>query len=263
MLLMNSTIYHRQCKLREYVSQIRKLDDIIRAMDGKSTEWCTKLRKSKLRLCRYTNVDDGTFTAAFRQMLADYTSKKTRYSKNQCTLYDICLRDLAARFKGVFSNTGTHSILLAFYEYVDKLPSYIQVMGKPLSEHTVAADCYFRHYINVFFCYDVAVNLVENYRKLTDMSQMICLEMLINDILFLVNVIFVDCCFHLFALAVICLGRYHAISSIEQHLLHQCVSRCIHLAVCTVRCLYLEQGRCTQPSPMLLHARPACPGVYA
>ena len=195
MLPMNSTIYHRQCKLREYVAQIRKLDDTIAHMHEKSTEWCTKLRKSRLRLCRYMNIDDTTFTTAFSQMLADYTAKKTRYSKRPCTLYDLCLRDLATRFKGVFSNTGTHNILLAFYEYVDKLPSYIQVMGKPLSEHPVVADCYFRHYINVFFCYDVVVNLVENYRKLTDMGQMICLEMLINDILFLVNVIFVDCCF--------------------------------------------------------------------
>lgn len=230
MLLMNSTIYHRQCKLRDYVAQIRKLDDIITHMDGRSTEWCSKLRKNKLRLCRYANVDDTTFNTTFKQMLADYTSKQTRHSKKQCTLYDICLRDLAMRFKGVFSNTGTHSILLAFYEYVDKLPSYIQVKGKPLSEHPVDIDCYFRHYINVFFCYDVVVNLIENYRTLTDMAQMICLEMLINDILFLVNVIFVDCCFHLL------LHTRNLPWKVPYHL-------CITNTQCSMTCLMLSTPR--------------------
>ena len=187
---MNSTIYHRQCKLVEYTSQIKRLDTMIATMSSKIKDKCTALRNDKLGLCAYRNIDDKTFYDTFAAMLDDYRNKKTRYSNG--TLYDMCLRDISNRFRGVFSNTGTHNILLAFYEYIDKLPRYIRVKGKPLSEQTIAVDCYFRHYINMFFCYDVVVNLIDNYRKLTDMEHMICLEMLINDILFLVNVIFVN-----------------------------------------------------------------------
>lgn len=188
--VMNSTLYHRQFKTAEYLSQIKKIDDAIQNIDCK--EWCIKLRKAKLGLCAYRNIDDSTFESTFSDMLADYTRKKSRYSNKATsfTLYDICLRDLANRFKGIFAHPGTHNILVALYEYIERLPHYIRVKGKLLCDYPVSVDCYFRHYINTFFCYDIVLNLVDNYKRLTDMDQMICLEMLINDILFLVNVIF-------------------------------------------------------------------------
>lgn len=188
--VMNSTIYHRQCKLTEYIKQTKKIDDMIKNI--KCNERCSKLRKSKINLCVYKNIDDSAFESTFSDMLSDYIGRKCRYTNKTSTLYDICLRDLSNRFKSVFANTGTHNILLAFYEYIEKLPRYIKVKGKSLNDYSVNVDCYFRHYINMFFCYDVVLNLIENYKNMTDMDQMICLEMLINDILFLVNVIFIN-----------------------------------------------------------------------
>lgn len=190
--LMDSTIYHRQCKLREYVNRIKSLDSIISAIGKDPSDFCAKLRKKRLFVCGYMNIDDTTFNLSFKMMVDDYITRKSRYSKKDYTLYDICLRNLASRFKTVFANTGTHNILLAFYEYAERLPRYINVNQKKLSELSVDIDCYFRHYINVFFCYDVVINLLENYKTMTDMDQMICLETLINDILFLVNVILVN-----------------------------------------------------------------------
>ena len=119
--LMNSTIYHRQCKMTEYTKQIKRLESMIEGMKTKSEEKCRKLRKNDIGLCKYMNVDDDTFKKTFVKMVDDYIGRKTRYCSNS-TLYDVCLRQVSNRFKSVFSSPGTHNILLAFYEYIDKIP---------------------------------------------------------------------------------------------------------------------------------------------
>lgn len=185
--MLTSTLYHRDYKVKEYVNTINQLEKKINDPDYVNYKSSSLLDKRSIKIIVYSHCDSNGFIEAFKEMYNDHMTKKSKVANK--TLYDICLHDLGNRFRGIFSNNGTHNILLAFYEYMDKLPRYIRLKGKDLSEYPPSYDVYFRHYINTFFCYDVVINLLENYKQTTTMDQMICLEMLINDILYLVTIL--------------------------------------------------------------------------
>lgn len=194
--MLNSTVYHRQCKLSCYIKRVKEFENKMKMLipiDYKSKpnsfliEKCNKLLSDKsFKFCRYNNIDNESFISAFNQMVEDYFNKNCRFlPDSNLTLYDVCLRNLGNRFKNVFNNCGTRNILLALYEYLDKVPHYITIKNKPLSDYPLSTDCYFRHYVNCFFCYDIVINLLENYKTLEEMDQLIFLETLIDDILYL------------------------------------------------------------------------------
>lgn len=186
--MINSSIYRRQKRLNEYAQMLSKFEKRMRSLtdDSLQKKW---LKSHPLLLCRYNNSSNTTFLASLTEMITDYFNRTCKYSKDS-TMFDICLRENINRFKAVFCSPGTHSILEAFYEYVSKVPNYILVKGKRLGEADLSVDCYFRHYINLFFCYDILTCLVENYRTLTLPDQMTFVELLIDDIAFLLNTIF-------------------------------------------------------------------------
>lgn len=174
--------------MNEYVRMLSLFEKMMKSLienNGFQIKW---LRDHPLTLCRYNNYDDATFLTSLKEMIKDYFDKSCRYSID-CTMFDICLRKNINRFKAVFSNPGTHSILESFYEYVSKLPNYIIVKGKRIGDGELNTDCYFRHYINLFFCYDVMTCLLENYETLTLPDQMTFVELLMDDISFLLNTI--------------------------------------------------------------------------
>lgn len=186
--MLNSALYHRQCKLREYSLSMHAIEKTMRNFRDDTAVQQNWLKSHRLILCKYCNCDNNTFLTTLNQMTHDYFDKKCRYC-NDSTLFDICLRKNINRFKAVFSSPGTHSILQSFYEYASKSVHYITIKNKKLVDMPLDANCYFRHYINLFFCYDMATSLLENYKTVTDPEQMTFIEIIVDDIIYLLNTI--------------------------------------------------------------------------
>ena len=174
--------------------------------------------RSNLRFCNYDNVDDNTFLSQLKQVMSDYFNKKTiKIKLNNCqinnyqniqnelekgnlnqinkneiklindnsnTLFDLCLRNNINYFKSNFSMSNSKSTLESLYNFIRLLPNIIRINNIPLSDLDLKIKCYFKHYINLFFLYDLSTSLLENLKLANEMYKIKYLEMLLNDIIF-------------------------------------------------------------------------------
>lgn len=178
--MLNSTEYHKNCMALDYSKRVLSIEEKIKDYDiGKGL---------KIKMCCFPDYSNDIKEKAFNNLKDDYFNKKCRYS--DCTLFDIVLRRNINSFKFVFINPSTRNILKSFYNYIEKLPYKLKINKKNLSDLDSETQCYFRYYFNLFFCYDFVTILLENYTTCKDMDQLNCLELLINDLLYLLEMIY-------------------------------------------------------------------------
>ena len=222
--MLNGTIYYRNCKYSYYSKEIENINNKIKAIyyklngkedEGVKCDLCSTLR-SNLRFCNYDNVDDNTFLFQLKQVISDYFNKITvkvklnnnyqinqndlekgnlnqiQINKNEIklikdnsnTLFDLCLRNNINYFKSNFSMSNSKSTLESLYNFIRLLPNIIRINSIPLSDCDLKIKCYFKHYINLFFLYDLSTSLLENLKLANEMYKIKYLEMLLNDIIF-------------------------------------------------------------------------------
>lgn len=184
---MNSVIFHRDMKLLEYEKELLRTNHMMERL--RDSAECRRhwLDDHHITLCKYKNCNDAVFLTTLEYASADYFARRSRYGEG--TLFDICVRKNLARFRSVFASPSTRITLQNYYDYAARLPLFLTAMHKPLLECTIDVDCYFRHYINLFMCYDMATSLVGNYQLATDQDQLRFLETIIDDILFLTSTV--------------------------------------------------------------------------
>lgn len=178
--MLNSTEYHKRCVFIDYAKRVRSIEEKMR--DYEITNGL------KIKLCPFPNYDNEIKSKAFKEMKSDYFNKKCKYCDG--TLFDTSLRKNINLFKFVFINPSTRNILKSFYNYIDRLPTKMKVNKKCFNDLDSQTQCYFRYYLNLFFCYDFVTILLDNYKNCDNMDQLTCLELLINDLLYLLEVIF-------------------------------------------------------------------------
>lgn len=173
--MLNSTNYHKNKVYNDYC---KRLEIILIKMKE-----CKSDIKINFNICPIRNYENDILINSFNKMKEDYFNKKCSYKNG--TLFDICLRNNINHFRLVFSNPGTRNILKSLYFYLNNLPS--QLLIKNNLENDNFINCYLRFYINLFFCYDFITVLLENYIKCDNIDKMNCLEIIINDLIFILE----------------------------------------------------------------------------
>lgn len=181
--MFNSIDYYKICTLNNYIDKLNEIE--IKMKDFNINN------KIKIKLCNFNDdINKEIKEEALNKLKNDYfINKDCSYWKGN-TLFDICLKKNINHFKLIFINLGTKNILKSLYDYLNKLPNQIKIKNDLLSNKDLIINYYFKYYINLYFCYDFIIILLENYKNLNQIDQLNCLEILINDLLIVLERIY-------------------------------------------------------------------------
>jgi len=176
--MITSTDYYRTCMLNEYTKKMSELESKLKTFTYKD--------KIKIKISSFNDeYDENVKKDALNRLKDDYFNNKCL--NKDCTLFDLCIRKDINKFKQVFIESNTKTVLETLYSYLRRVPNELANKNKQVLISDDIILYYFKYYINVYFCYDFASILLENYSDCYDIDKLIFLEILINDLLYVLE----------------------------------------------------------------------------